>query len=358
MDSIPLALRYSGLLGLARIPLCELPTPIEPLPELARILDIPNLYIKRDDLSCSTYGGNKIRKLEFLLAEAQRRQAKQVLTFGYTGSNFALATAINAEQLGMRCISMLLPQHIEPYVKTNLLLSHQYGAELHLGKSETVLAAKTLARTAEGAFSADGKPFWISAGGSDPLGVIGFVNAAFELAQQLEENGQATPDFIYVPCGSMGTTVGLAIGCAALGWTTNIISTRVVEEKHANLKAMLGLAKKTIKLLKQHDATFPNLGLEQLRINLRQDQMGEEYGHVTEACQYALNLSEADGLKLDGTYSGKALASLVVDAPMLKDKHVLFWNTHNSIELDPLITNHDHSVLPKAFHPIFTGHST
>lgn len=353
MTILPIAQRYPGLLGLPRIPLCDLPTPLEPLTVLSNVLAIPQLWVKRDDLSATNYGGNKIRKLELLLAAAKDRGAQQVLTFGYTGSNFALATAMNAERLGMQCISMLLPQQVEPYVQRNLLLSHKHGAELHMAPNELRLGLKTLARTASGAVSAKGKPFWISAGGSDPLGVIAFVNAAFELAEQLKAAQQSPPDVIYVACGSMGTATGLAIGCAALGWPTRIIATRVVIEKYANLKGISHLAKKTIALIRQYDAGFPKLNDRALNLEIRHDQFGNTYGDVTEACQQALELGHSDNLVLDGTYSGKALASLIADAPNLGAQSVLFWQTHNSVDLKPLVADVDYRDLPKAFHSIF-----
>ena len=130
---IPLFEHYHLLAHkLPYVSLGEFPTPVQKLNQLGRQLGLDNLFIKRDDLSGKVYGGNKIRKLEFLLGDALRIGAKEVLTFGSAGSNHALATAIYARQLGLKSISMLVPQPNAHYVRRNLLMSYHCGAELHL----------------------------------------------------------------------------------------------------------------------------------------------------------------------------------------------------------------------------------
>ena len=129
---IPLFEQYPLLQEkLPYISLGEFPTPIQRLDQLGAKLKIGQLYIKRDDLSGKIQGGNKIRKLEFILGSALRSGAKEVITFGGAGSNHALATAIYAQQVGLKSISMLMPQPNANYVRRNLAMSHYYGAELH-----------------------------------------------------------------------------------------------------------------------------------------------------------------------------------------------------------------------------------
>ena len=130
----PLFARYPGMYGvLPHVSLGTLPTPVERLQTLEQVLGVSDtrLYVKRDDLSGRPYGGNKVRKLEFLLARAAQQGYKEVLTFGGAGSNHALATGLYARQMGLQSISMLIPQPNAQGVRTNLLMSLHAGIELH-----------------------------------------------------------------------------------------------------------------------------------------------------------------------------------------------------------------------------------
>ena len=122
----------------------EFPTPIEKLERLGKDMRANQLFIKRDDLSGKFYGGNKIRKLEFILGDALRKNVKEVLTFGFAGSNHAIATAIYAKQVGLKSISMLMPQPNARYVRKNLLMSHYCGAELHQHRNISSIAKGTI----------------------------------------------------------------------------------------------------------------------------------------------------------------------------------------------------------------------
>ena len=169
------------------VSLGEFPTPVQKLDQLGRQLGLDNLFIKRDDLSGKIYGGNKIRKLEFILGNALRTQVKEVLTFGAAGSNHALATAIYAKQLGLKSISMLVPQPNAQYVRRNLLMSYYCGAELHLLPNIPFIAPLTnpavLYQLLRHGLKRGQFPMVIPMGGSSPLGSVGFVNAAFELKE-------------------------------------------------------------------------------------------------------------------------------------------------------------------------------
>ena len=135
-QAMPLFARYGALAGaLAHIPLGQFPTPVEKLDRVGDRIGLDQLYIKRDDLSCAVYGGNKVRKLECLLGEALRRRASRVATMGFAGSNHALATAVYARQLGLQCTNFLLPQVNADYVRRNLLAAYAQGARLRDRKS-------------------------------------------------------------------------------------------------------------------------------------------------------------------------------------------------------------------------------
>ncbi len=201
---IPLFENYQLLADkLPYVSLGEFPTPVQKLDQLGSHLGLNNLFIKRDDLSGKVYGGNKIRKLEFILGEALRTGAKEVMTFGSAGSNHALATAIYARQVGLKSISMLVPQPNAHYVGRNLLMSYRCGAELHMCSNIqftrplttlSVLSQFFLHKLKRGRF-----PRIIPMGGSSPIGAVGYVNAAFELKGQILRGEIPEPDYIILP---------------------------------------------------------------------------------------------------------------------------------------------------------------
>jgi len=213
LDMIPLFEQYSLLRErLPYISLGELPTPVQKLEQLGTELGVSQLYIKRDDLSGKLYGGNKPRKLEFILGSALRSGTKEVITFGGAGSNHALATAIYARQAGLKSISMLMLQPNARYVRRNLLMSHYCGAELHScgAQLESVrnmplVYLATICKLLQCRLKSGCFPQLIPPGGSSALGVIGFVNAALELKEQIANGDIPEPEYIYVACGTMGT---------------------------------------------------------------------------------------------------------------------------------------------------------
>jgi D-cysteine desulfhydrase len=354
---IPLFAHYP-LLGekLPYVSLGEFPTPVEKLDRLGQYLGAGHLYIKRDDLSGKAYGGNKVRKLEFLLGHALRAQAKEVLTFGFAGSNHALATAIYARQVGLKTIAMLMPQLNAYYVRRNLLMSHACGAELHQHQSISLLVLGTIYQVLRHKLKHGRFPQIISPGGSSPRGTIGFVNAAFELKEQITKGDIPEPDRIYVASGSRGTAVGLMLGLKAAHLKSQVISVRVVDEKWAGAKGMVNLFHKTNALLGSLDPSFPKFEFSEQDISIRHEFFGRQYALFTEAGMEAVAVMEkTQGIKLDGTYTGKALAALADDVRKqdLTDKVVLFWNTYNSRDFSHVITTADYRQLPRCFHRYF-----
>lgn len=311
------------------------------------------ILVKRDDLTAAKYGGNKVRKLEFLLGKAKAEGRSHVISVGFAGSNFCTAAAIYANQCGLTGISMLLPQRAEPYVQDNLLASHAAGAEIHHLPNISRLAL-LIVRRYLGVLLTTGKaPLWAPAGGSSAEGVLGFVNAAFELADQLDE----LPSFIYLPMGSMGSAVGLAIGFALLGVDCKIVAARVVDEQFASPDAAEKMASKTLGLLNKKgihcDESAVQIGQ---RIEIRNEFYGGEYGLVTAEAATAQKLAAEAGLELDGTYSAKGMAALLADqqAGRLAGQSVLFWNTSSSADMKPLVAGVESADLPKAVQSYFS----
>jgi D-cysteine desulfhydrase len=356
-NKIPLFRDYPRLEErLPYVSLSTLPTPVEKVKQIAHGIGENNLFIKRDDLSGIVYGGNKVRKLEFLLGKILRTNAKEVITFGFAGSNHALATAIYANQLGLKSTSMLMPQVNAHYVRRNLLASHHYTARLSYYRNLPFLSLGIIGQLFRSRMQYGAFPGFIPAGGSCPLGIIGYVNAALELKDQISAGELPEPDLIYVPLGSMGTSVGLILGLKAAGLKTRVIPVRVIEEKMASPKRMMMLIRKTRSLLCRLDPTFPSINLSEEDLLIRNDCLGEGYACFTEKAVRAANLMKREtGIILNGTYSAKAFSALLDDSDrkLLNGKTVLFWNTYNSRNLSEITTGVDYHQLPEAFHRYF-----
>lgn len=357
-SKLALFIHYSGLeAALPHVQLATLPTPVQKLERLGDTLGVSQLYIKRDDLTAEPYGGNKVRKLEFLFGDAIAKGAKEVLTFGCVGSNHATATAIYAQRLGLRSINMLQHQPPSPMIVPNLLASCHTGAELHFCSSSKTLPYNVYVQLLEHRRKTGVRPYVIPAGGSAPLGVVGYVNAAFELADQIAAGELPDPARLYVAGGTAGTCAGLVLGLKAAQLKTRVHVVRVTGESFFNAPRLIGLANQTSQLLHHADSTFPQLTVDENDFTLRHEFYGGGYGVQTEEGNQAVALfNETDGIKLEGTYTGKTAAALIQDCrdhKDIKDAPVLFWNTFNSHELPKEIANIDYHELPRQFHQYF-----
>ncbi len=358
--TLPLFERFPGTASLPRVELCDLPTPVDdgtdilPLDEAAeQVWPIHGLWVKRDDLTNATYGGNKVRKLEFLLGQAQAQGRTTVLTFGAYGSNHALATAVHARALGLEPHVVLSPQAPGPFAAATLRAHAALDTVIHPidgwdGRREAVLAKQELARR-------DGvEPYIIPMGGTNSLGAVGYVNAAFEVAAQVREldlgvisfalGDFVAPDVVYVAGGTLGTAVGLAIGFAALERTgarmaPRVVAVRVTPDEVANESFAEKLATETILLLRSLDPTFPELCLGDLRFELHHEFFEPGYGVPTPEALHAVELAGTAGVKLETTYTGKAFAALMADTRSGRldptRDHVLFWDTYHSGPMPP-----------------------
>jgi 1-aminocyclopropane-1-carboxylate deaminase/D-cysteine desulfhydrase-like pyridoxal-dependent ACC family enzyme len=328
--SLPLVDRYPSLAGLPHVALGVLPTPVERV-----ILDAPGieqLWIKRDDLTSSAYGGNKVRKLEFLLGQACAENRRAVITFGAYGSNHALATAVHARTLGLEPHVVLSPQAPGPFAAATLRAHAKLGTVIHPvggwdGAREAVSAKHRLAQR-------DGiEPFEIPMGGTNALGAVGYVNAAFELLDQCAvAGGPPLLDVVYVAGGTLGTALGLAIGFATAGVHTRVVAVRVTPGEVANDRFAESITAQTVALLRETDTTFPPLPFAALRYELRHDWFEPGYGVVTPETTSAVTAAAGAHIKLETTYTGKAFAAMLDDAAAgrLGDQTVLFWDTYNS----------------------------
>lgn len=326
------------------------PTPVEPLE--------PGVWLKRDDLSAPDFGGNKVRKLDLLLAAARAAGARELLAFGYAGSNFVAATAWHGRKLGLATAGFLLPQVDADYVRDNLAVGLAAQARLRLLPGESAIALAALAHSAGCVLRTRRAPAWIPPGGSSPLGTLGFVNAAFELSAQVASGLLPAPAVVYVAFSSMGTVAGLALGLALAGLPTRIEAVQVVGPRFASAPKLARLLDTTRRLLRRHDPSLRFAEAAAERVRIRGEFFGTEYARPTAQTHAAMaRFAAAHGARADSTYSGKALACLYhdLDAGTLAGRPALFWHTFNARRLPPGVSLPDPRAVPAPLRRYFAA---
>ncbi|MDX1434724.1 MAG: D-cysteine desulfhydrase [Gammaproteobacteria bacterium] len=290
-----------------RVPLGHLPTPLEPAPRLAAALGASRLWVKRDDCTGLAAGGNKTRKLEYLMADARARGCDAVVTAGGVQSNHARQTAAAAARLGMACHLVLEELDVDASEEYrhggNVLLERLLGARVRRvpGGADVDAAMAGLAAELE---ASGRRPYLIPVGGSNALGALGYARCALELLAQADALG-IDIDCIVHATGSAGTQAGLLAGLhvcerpvAVLGFCVS----RAADEQEEKVRA---LAAETIALL---GCRRP---LPRDRVRADASQVGKGYGHPTQAALAAIALAaHSEGLLLDPVYTGKAMAGL------------------------------------------------
>ncbi len=297
-----------------RVPLATLPTPLYDAVRLRDALGgpqrCPRILLKRDDLTALGLGGNKARKLEYLVADAKRLGATTLVTTGAAQSNHARMTAAAACVAGMKCVLVLTTTKPTPPVEGNVLLDTLYGAEIRLvpsldpmfavGNDEPVVAAVVAEETAAGR-----TPYVIPVGGSSGVGVLGYVSGSAELADQLRDAG-LTPSRLYYASGSRGTQAGLTLGaalCEAPYQVCGIAVSGGEPEKIERAKRIANEAAARLGLPER---------LELADLITDQSQIGAGYGIPTPAALEAIRLlARSEAILLDPCYTAKAMAALI-----------------------------------------------
>lgn len=340
------------------IQLGQWPTSIMHLPIIGNELGLSHLYIKREDLSGGfnahgrkLFGGNKVRKLEFLLADAIKKGHQTVLTYGGIASNHVAATAVYTKQVGLKSIGLLMSQTICLNLRRNLLLDTHFGCQIFPCPGDNLLSNDEL-RNFLHDNQLDENPYLIPMGGSNVLGVISMVNAVFELKEQIDQGLLLEPDYIYVPFGSMGTTAGLLLGMKAAGLKAKIIPVRVVSNPKFNAGSLCALIQETNNYLHAIDSSFAvhTWNVDTMYIN--NEQLGNGYASKTVAGENAALLFDIENIILDQTYTAKAAAALIDDCKkgIIKSNDVvLFWYTYCADEFPDVIDQRDMHTIPTEF---------
>jgi L-cysteate sulfo-lyase len=316
-----------------RVRFAHLPTPLEPMPNLARLLGGPQLYVKRDDCTGLASGGNKTRKLEFLIGDALAQESDTVITHGAVQSNHVRQTAAAACKYGLKCAALLerrVPGHGPEYETTgNVLLDRLFGAEVRFVAADTDMDA-ACAEMAEEIRASGGRPYYIPGGGSNAVGALGYVNAALELLQQANDLGLRI-DCVVHGTGSTGTQGGLVCGLEGANAGIDVLGICVRRPAAAQIDAVY----RTASAAAEHLGIKG--GLDRGRIMANGDYVGPGYGMPTAGTLEAIRLAALhEGLLLDPVYTGKAMAGLIDlcrNGFFSKDQNVVFLHTGGAAAL-------------------------
>ena len=295
------------LKNFSRVDLCHQPTPLEEMPRLSAALDGPKFWIKRDDCTGLATGGNKTRKLEFLLADALQQGADMLVTQGAVQSNHVRQTAAAACKFGLDCHALLerrVPDRAADYETTgNVLFDHIFGTTIEFRPPGLDMNAEARAVTEK--FAANGrKPYFIPGGGSNEIGALGYVSCAYEMLAQFDAQGLDV-GWIVLASGSAGTHAGLLAGLHAAGSDIPVMGISVRQPRERQIAAVHKLAAATAAQL-----TDTPLSLEKTVID--DGYVGSGYGLPTEGTIAAINLiARKEGVLLDPVYSAKGLAGMI-----------------------------------------------
>lgn len=309
---------------LPRYPLAQLPTPIESLPALTRVLGGPELVIKRDDQTGLAFGGNKTRKLEFLVGQALAQGADTLITAGAAQSNHCRQTAAAAAKAGLKCELLLNGKKPELPVG-NLLLNELLGATAHW--IERPQRPAKLRELPEQLRAQGRKPYVIPVGGSNGVGATGYVVAMQELAEQLRTSGQRV-DHIVFGSSSGGTQAGIILGARIAGFTGQLhgLSIDKSEPEHEAYED-------EVAQIANDCATYigSDVRLKREDVKVIYGYMGEGYGIVGDLEREAIRLmARHEGILLDPVYAGRAFGALVDSirkGVFKRGETVLFWHT-------------------------------
>jgi L-cysteate sulfo-lyase len=304
-----------------RVSVAHLPTPLEEMKRLSQALGDPRIFIKRDDQTGLATGGNKARKLEYLIAEALGQGADTVLTVGAAQSNHARQTAAAAAMYGLRSI-LILRGYRPDHWNGNLLLDYLMGA--HVRWAEDTPWDEMMIEVAVEEETAGHHPYLIPLGGSNPTGALGYVAAMEELMGQLEE-GHLKVDAVVFASSSGGTQAGLIVGAKALGFEGRVVGISV-----ANTEQVLkGILKELV------PQTAERLGLQlsfdEADFVVYDDYLGGGYGVIGDPEREAIRLvARTEGILVDPVYTGRAMAGLVDlirKGAFGPEETVVFWHT-------------------------------
>jgi len=308
--------------SLPSIRLGSAPTPVRRLPELGT--GSAEIWLKDESVfGDGGWGGNKVRKLEWLIPEAKRRGRSTILTVGGLGTNWGLACALYGREHGLKTVLALIDQPVDEHVNQQLERLERSGAEIHFThtKARTVVAVVGL--------MIRHRPYFLPAGGSSAIGALGGTEIALELAAQVARGELPEPSYVVTAVGSGGTAAGLLLGLELAGLDTKVLAVVVNDTLRLDSKTLLSLAGQSARLLRRRGAPLPDVNLDGERLFVVEDQIGAGYGHPTESARRAAEeVSDRTGINLDPVYTAKAMAGVLSAERTLGPGPVVFIDTN------------------------------
>ncbi len=355
--AFPLFERYPGLVRrLPRVALSDSPSPVSRLAQLSQRTGM-EIWIKNDGLYGTLYGGNKPRKLEFVLPRALAAGARTVITTGPLGTHHGLATALYGHQLGLNVALLLTYQRPNEHVVRQICRMQRAGAEMHYTRSGplTAVMAPYLAIKYTGRDRGH-RPYLVPPGASTPLGALGYVNAALELAAQVRAGELPEPETIVLPVGSGGTAAGLALGLGIAGLHSQIVGVAITRAPTSWALTVKRMALETARLIRKNGVADLGAGVAEVSVSDR--WLGGGYGRPTIQGEEALRLiASKEGLQLEPTYTAKAVAGLTAMCAARELRGpVLYWHTYDAqLAGEGGFGPADYAALPREFRRFCPG---
>ncbi len=286
-------------------------TPVRPLNRLPG--GTAPVWLKDDGaFGSGPWGGNKVRKLEWILPDVRRRGAGTILSAGGLATNWGLATALYARQQGIATALELLDQPLDEPARRQRERLENSGATLHL--TRTLGRSLAMLPWLLWRHRGPGLPYLLPPGGSSRLGALGYVEAALEIGDQVQSGELPEPSHVVIPVGSSGTAAGLHLGLRLAGLRTRVVGVLVADQLPHPAFAISWLARRAQRLLRRRGAALPLLDLDAVRPWVLDAWLGAGYGHSTPAGREAQALAgEREGLELDPVYTAKAFAALLAE---------------------------------------------
>jgi len=311
----------SNLKRCPRWPIGNFPSPVWP----ANFPDGRRFWIKDDGRCSEVYGGNKVRKLEYLLADVKRLHKKVLVVHGDVGSHTVQACGIWGRQTGMEVHAVVFPHRNQSRNASELTSLRRIAVRVHLQRTMpgAVLKAHWIGWCRQG--------YVVPLGASTPLATVGYIQAALELDEQIREGLLPVPRTIYLPFATGGSVAGLLIGLWVAGLKTRVVAVQTVDGIIANQRRLERLIRKTLAVLGA-DQGFVHRCLERLEV-IDGQNLGAGYRDVPSKVTEAVRAARQHGLQLEPVFSGKAFAALLDALPQFSNGELLFWNTHDQHKL-------------------------
>jgi len=305
--------------SLPHVRLGESPTPVRRLEGLGTR---NRIWLKDDSVyGFGGWGGNKVRKLEWIIPDVIARKSKRIITVGGLGTNWGLATALYAKQFGIETAVALIDQPVDDHVRAQLGRLERSGAALHFtrNKFRTFAAAPFLMlRNVRGGRL----PYYLPPGGSSPLGALGYVEVGLELGAQVEAGEIPEPAQIVAPVGSGGTVAGLLLGLQLAGLRTGVVAVVVNDTLPLGPREIRDLAGRTESLLRRRGAKFDDIDLDEAELTVTREYLGPGYGYATAEGRAAQRVGTEYDVPLDPVYTAKTFAGLLeIEAKSRGDDH-------------------------------------